>query len=220
MSSPSDSASTQSRRPSRVQASQVQSGQVRRRLSAENRREQILQVAAELFIERGFEAVGMADIAAALGTSRPTIYAYFPSTEALLDALFQSRLELLPERLAPYLQGEQPAVFAEIFQAILQERDLILLLNSGGGPLFRQCRKTFLAAIETRLNLRELEEQRRRVQGRGPQPLLLPLILNLLTVTAYEQLTEAPAPATEVGRVLEDFILGGLGRFATDKNSG
>ena len=50
----------------------------RRRLSAEVRREQILEVASQLFIERGFENVKMADIAEHLQTSRPNIYTYLP----------------------------------------------------------------------------------------------------------------------------------------------
>ena len=46
-----------------------------------------MQAAALLFVERGFEGVSMADIAQALGVSRPTVYTYFPSPESILDAL-------------------------------------------------------------------------------------------------------------------------------------
>lgn len=77
----------------------VASPSTARRLSAENRREQILRSAEALFVERGFEGVSMADIALALGTSRPTVYTYFPSTEAILDALLAERLEQFPERI-------------------------------------------------------------------------------------------------------------------------
>ena len=45
-----------------------------RRLSAPERRQQILDMAASLFVERGFESVTVADLAHELQTSRPTIY--------------------------------------------------------------------------------------------------------------------------------------------------
>lgn len=46
----------------------------------------ILDAAAALLAERG-ESVSMADIAEAAGVGRATVYRYFPSKDALLDAL-------------------------------------------------------------------------------------------------------------------------------------
>ena len=153
-----------------------------RRLSAQTRREQILEVAARLFIERGFEAVGMADIAAELRVSRPTIYSYFPSTEMMLESLFEAKLERFPERLSPLLPESGVVPYGALFELLLQEHELLSLLNSGGGPPFRRHRRAFLQAIESRLNLYELPAVRR-------EPHLLPIILNLLTSLAYERIS-------------------------------
>jgi AcrR family transcriptional regulator len=49
----------------------------------------ILDAAAALLAERG-ESVSMADIAEAAGVGRATVYRYFPSRDALLDALCQT----------------------------------------------------------------------------------------------------------------------------------
>lgn len=45
--------------------------------------ERILDAAAELFVERGVAETGMADVAAAAGCSRATLYRYFESRGAL-----------------------------------------------------------------------------------------------------------------------------------------
>ncbi|WP_288403754.1 TetR/AcrR family transcriptional regulator [uncultured Deinococcus sp.] len=189
-----------------------------RRLKAEDRREQILAAAAALFVERGFEAVGMADVATALQTSRPTVYAYFASTEEMLGALLDDRLQDLPARLEPLLTDEAELSFGRLFLALLEERELLLLLGSGGGPLFRERRRRFLAAIESRLELREL--QRRRMGPGREQPLLISLVLDLLSSAAYEQVTAGGADPETRAQVLERFILGGVAAVAGHGSSG
>ncbi len=186
-----------------------------RRLNAQTRREQILDIAARLFVERGFEAVGMADIAAGLQVSRPTIYSYFASTEAMLESLFEARLERFPERLSPLLPDSGVVPFAALFRLLLRERELLSLLNSGGGPLFRRRRRAFVQAIETRLNLYDLPAVRR-------QPHLLPIILNLLISLAYERISlalereDSAADLTDtleggdLPQVLSSFIVAGI----------
>ena len=51
-------------------------------------REQLAATAARMFLERGFEAVRVAEVAAACGVSTKTVFNYFPTKEALvLDRL-------------------------------------------------------------------------------------------------------------------------------------
>jgi AcrR family transcriptional regulator len=52
-----------------------------------SRREQLLAVAAQLFAERGFHGVSIADLGAAVGISGPALYRHFPGKEALLTEL-------------------------------------------------------------------------------------------------------------------------------------
>jgi AcrR family transcriptional regulator len=53
------------------------------RLPAEQRRRQLLDVACDVFAERGFHATSMDDIAAAAGVTKPVLYQHFPSKRAL-----------------------------------------------------------------------------------------------------------------------------------------
>ncbi|MDJ0382810.1 TetR family transcriptional regulator [Streptomyces sp. G-G2] len=47
-------------------------------------RQQLAGTALELFLERGFDAVSVADVAAAAEVSKPTLFRYFPSKEDLV----------------------------------------------------------------------------------------------------------------------------------------
>jgi AcrR family transcriptional regulator len=66
------------------------------RLPSEERRNQILDVAVELFSRDGYAGTGTADIAAAAGIGEPTIYRYFESKQELyLAALRRSGQEVM-----------------------------------------------------------------------------------------------------------------------------
>jgi len=67
-------------------------------------RELIEATARQLFIERGFEAVPVAEIARAAEVSEATVFNYFPTKEDL----FYSRLEAFEEELLSAVRQRQP----------------------------------------------------------------------------------------------------------------
>ncbi|MEU6716796.1 helix-turn-helix domain-containing protein [Nonomuraea sp. NPDC046802] len=62
---------------------------IRRSALREHAAAGILDIAATVFAEHG-EAASMTDIAKAAGVGRATLYRYFPSREALVQALYQT----------------------------------------------------------------------------------------------------------------------------------
>ena len=58
----------------------------------------ILEAAAAVLVERG-EQASMADVAAAAGMARATVYRYFPNREALFEALGRFAVDEAGERL-------------------------------------------------------------------------------------------------------------------------
>ena len=60
-----------------------------RRLPAEERRQQILDAAIDVFARQGYAAAGTADIALAAGIGEPTIYRYFANKLELYRAAVQ-----------------------------------------------------------------------------------------------------------------------------------
>ena len=58
-----------------------------RRLAAKARRELLLACALRVFARRGIGAAHHAEIAAAAGVSVPTVFVYFPTRAALVEAV-------------------------------------------------------------------------------------------------------------------------------------
>ncbi|MCO5978490.1 TetR/AcrR family transcriptional regulator [Ideonella oryzae] len=65
------------------------------RTKSEERRQHILAIAAEVFLQVGYEKASMAEIAQRVGGSKATLYSYFPSKEELFVAV----MDLSAERL-------------------------------------------------------------------------------------------------------------------------
>src|SRR4051794_4592033 len=58
-----------------------------RRLPRAEREKQMLEVAARLFGQQGYDATSMDDIASACGVTKPMLYQYFGSKEGLYQTL-------------------------------------------------------------------------------------------------------------------------------------
>ncbi|MGW0392830.1 TetR/AcrR family transcriptional regulator [Streptomyces sp. NPDC003042] len=89
-------------------------------------RRQLAATALELFLERGFDAVSVADVAAAAEVSKPTLFRYFPSKEDLVLDRFADHQDEAARivRDRPAGQGPVEALRGH-FAAALAERDPI-----------------------------------------------------------------------------------------------
>ena len=70
-----------------------------RRMSREQRREQLLGTALRVFSDGGYHATSMDEIAAAAGVSKPVLYQHFPGKRDLFLALVEHTLRELSARL-------------------------------------------------------------------------------------------------------------------------
>jgi AcrR family transcriptional regulator len=78
-------------------------------MSRADRERQMLDVAEEVFAERGYAAVSMEEIAVRVGVSKPMLYEYFGSKEGLLRATIgRARAELF-ETTAEAIEGAESA---------------------------------------------------------------------------------------------------------------
>lgn len=93
------------------------------------RRHALVHAAAEIFGERRYAAVSMAEIARRAGVAKGTTYLYFPTKEALFLDLFLRRLEAWIEDVMPALRtAEGPAGVADAFAETLAEHDQLVRL--------------------------------------------------------------------------------------------
>ncbi|MFF2204622.1 TetR/AcrR family transcriptional regulator [Streptomyces sp. NPDC058145] len=78
---------------------------VRRRMGVEERRQQLIGVALDLFSRRSPDEVSIDEIAAAAGISRPLVYHYFPGKLSLYEAALKRASEDLASRFAEPHEG-------------------------------------------------------------------------------------------------------------------
>ena len=102
----------------------------------------ILEAAAAVLAERG-EQASMADVAAAAGMARATVYRYFPNREALFEALGHLAVEQAGERLrAGRLQDVSvPEAFGRAVRALVAVGDYLVVVsreNARPDPQFEQ----------------------------------------------------------------------------------
>jgi AcrR family transcriptional regulator len=95
----------------------------------ERTREVIAQTARRLFLERGFDAVTVAEIAGAADVSEKTVFNYFPTKEDL----FYSRLEAFEDELLGAVRGRgQGETVLDAFRRfVLQPRGVLAMEGSG-----------------------------------------------------------------------------------------
>jgi len=111
-----------------------------KRLPADRRRQQLLDVALKLFARRGFNATTMDDIAEAAGVTKPLLYQHFASKRALylelLDSVSHAMLEAIGKAIAaaggPRQQVE--GGFAAYFHLVVSHADGFHLLFGSEVP--------------------------------------------------------------------------------------
>ena len=81
-----------------------------RHLSEIERKAQILRAARAIFIERGYLAARVEDIASRAGLSKGAVYFYFTSKREVFDALVDEELAITASFLVEAEKDERPAV--------------------------------------------------------------------------------------------------------------
>lgn len=93
--------------------------QPRWRRRKEARPQEIVDAALDVFIERGFAAARLEEIAARAGVSKGTLYLYFPNKEELFKAVIRSAI--VPNlEMAERLLGHFPGPSMEILRQVLE----------------------------------------------------------------------------------------------------
>jgi AcrR family transcriptional regulator len=89
-------------------------------------RQSILDAASLLFIEKGFGGTNINDIADAVGVTRTALYYYFPSKEAMLEALTEEVTEKASHLAQTVSRRDEVPPDEALRQLILQHAGLIL----------------------------------------------------------------------------------------------
>ncbi|MCX4626318.1 TetR/AcrR family transcriptional regulator [Streptomyces sp. NBC_01443] len=153
-------------------------------------RRQLAATALELFLERGFDAVSVADVAAAAEVSKPTLFRYFPSKEDLVLDRFADHQDEAARIVRDRPAGQTPvgAVRAH-FLAALAERDPITGLCDHPGVLAFQRLLYSTAGLESRMahyTDREVELLAAVLEAESAPPLIARLAAIHLVAVRHE----------------------------------
>ena len=148
-------------------------------MSGQQRREQLLDVTAELVAEQGFQAVSIVSVAQRAGISRPIVYAHFGDLQGLLEAL----------------------VDREMTQALEQVQRSSLAKLSEGNPI-----DLMLASLRTYLTVVQQHPSTWRLVLMPPEgaPEILRRRIIRGQAAVLEQLIEAVRPGLVPGRLAPD----------------
>jgi AcrR family transcriptional regulator len=189
---------------------------------AADRRQAIFDAALDEFIDRGYAATRLDDVARRAGVAKGTIYLHFKDKQALFQELVRAALLPLIARLAaPPPAGESVRAllenFAETFvsEIVATRRSAIVRLIFAEGPRFpdiadfyyREVVSRGLAAMRA---LIELGIARGEIRQKGlkdfPQIVIAPAMVAVIWQGLFAR--HAPLDATAMLRVHLDLIFG------------
>jgi len=182
----------------------------RRAATPEERQEDILKAALEVFSERGFAAARLDDVAQRAGIAKGTLYLYFPDKETLFERMLQSvaapALALLDrlkeENLPP--SAALNALFAFFETEVLgTPREKVIRLIVSEGPHFPKLAKYYydevvskgLAAIRAIAAREQHGAFNAEVLSRFPQLIFAPVLLSIVWRSLFSKFEPLDVPA-------------------------
>ncbi len=144
-------------------------------MRADERREQILATAEEIFAAEGFERTSIADICTAARIGRGTLYQYFENKHSVFRTLVAQHVERIKSLMRPFAEADLPPPrdrqellamlsgrLERIFETVDRNRSFYLILlreaparHAGAADLAREVYYEFRSLI-----LRELRDAR------------------------------------------------------------
>ena len=155
------------------------------------RREQILAIAAELFAEKGFRGVSIAELGAACGFSGPALYRHFRSKDAVLaEMLVSISTELLTVGRTRVRESETPV---EALRALIDWHVIFALDHKA--LIVVQDRDWSALPLEARETVRETQRKYVEVwvkQLRAIHPELTPKVARASVHATFGLLNSTP----------------------------
>lgn len=97
------------------------------RMTAQQRREQLVGVARSVFAERGFEATSIEEIAERAGVSKPVVYQHFGGKQGVYAVVVDREVRRLTDSIGAAFEARDPRAVAEgaadAFLAYIEEHE-------------------------------------------------------------------------------------------------
>jgi AcrR family transcriptional regulator len=203
------------------------SAPAKRRLTAEERRSEILDAALTAFSQRGYHATSIDDIATEAGVSKALIYEHFASKQELYGDLIARNGRELTQRVAGALSGvevdstvERLATGLEAFFAFVEERRDAwrMLFRDASDPETSAVLERMVEQVTAEVTVLISQDPGARGLTRVEDERSLRLLAEMLVGGAQSMAnwwTEHPeAPRTQLVEIAMDFAWLGLERLS------
>ncbi|GER86591.1 hypothetical protein KDW_07530 [Dictyobacter vulcani] len=182
----------------------MQTSQSPRSLKEKQRQERetlILQVAEEVFLERGYHETSMDEIASRVGIAKGTVYLHFPGKDDLIVAIFARDMQEILRHLDASLdaqsspQAKLEALLYFMYAGLFHKRTQLLSTIYHSVDMRRlfaekgNCIKSLWESVVERVSLL-LEEGKARGEFDAtlPTSVMTSIFLSLLSPKSYERL--------------------------------
>lgn len=172
---------------------------------AEERRNEILDVAQRLFTAKGFDNTSTNDILNEIGIARGTLYYHFKSKEEILDAMIDRTTKQLVDKAKDIVYQKDVPVFERFTSMILT---LNISNSSFGNEILRQVHKPQNALMHQKIEARLLAEV---------TPLITVLIVDGIKQSICS--TDYPQEVAEMTFVYSNAVLDNLDKYNDDERN-
>jgi AcrR family transcriptional regulator len=127
------------------------------RMTAQERREQLVGVARSVFAERGFEATSVEEIAERAGVSKPVVYQHFGGKEGIYAVIVDREVRQLTDALARCFDAIHPRLVAvgaaDAFLSYIEDHEdgFRVLVRDAPTPLSQGSFATVIADVAVRV---------------------------------------------------------------------
>jgi AcrR family transcriptional regulator len=134
------------------------------RMTAQERREQLVGVARSVFAERGYEATSVEEIAERAGVSKPVVYQHFGGKEGIYAVVVDREVRQLTESIARCFDAVHPRLVAvgaaDAFLTYIEEHEegFRVLVRDAPTPITQGSFATVIAAVADRCEQLLLDE--------------------------------------------------------------
>lgn len=172
---------------------------------AEERRNEILDVAQRLFTAKGFDNTSTNDILNEIGIARGTLYYHFKSKEEILDAMIDRTTKQLVDKAKGIVYQKDVPVFERFTSMIFT---LNISNSSFGNEILRQVHKPQNALMHQKIEARLLAE-------------VTPLITALIEDGIKQGIcsTDYPQEVAEMTFVYSNAVLDNLDKYNDDERN-
>ena len=195
-----------------------------------SRRDELLELAATMFAERGLRATTVRDIADSAGILSGSLYHHFSSKEEMVDEVLKGFLDWLFERYQHIIDTEPNSLerlkglFMASFDAIEQRHASVVIYQDEAKRLLAQPRFSYLEDLNRRQRKMWLEVLHQGIEDGYFRPDLdVDLVYRFIRDTTWISVRwyqpGGPLTAEQVGRQYLAIVLGGITADAPRKTS-